>query len=164
MSEQLSSQQQMVLDEQRLLLSRTTDTGIHLDGKAATILQAGGLIIALVGATSLPAFVYAPVTIWQKVALAAAFLAFLGMVLAALRAWRPSEFASPGTLDWNELFTDYIYQDIDTCYEVALNNLLETTRHTLQRNQAKAKWVNISVYLFGLQIAAVLALALATAG
>ena len=84
-------QKQLVLEQAQRLNDTVDRTGEHLDGKAAALLQAGSLIIALTGATSLPALVANQPPPFVLAGAAAGFLAFIAMTVCAVLAWRQRE-------------------------------------------------------------------------
>lgn len=162
MPEGLSIQQQLVLEEQLRMLEAKDRTGEHLDGKAATVLQSGGLVIALTGAVSIPAFV-SQQTPWVLVGIAFAFAMFLGMLLCAILAWRPSPYAVPGAKTWDELFSDYLYKSGTECYDQVLSNVFAAVRQNHAHNEHKALLVQWAGWLFAVQVAGILVLAVAGA-
>lgn len=149
----------MVIQQRYAMLSTVNQTGEQLDNKAATLVQAGGLIIALVGVVKIPDFVGSP-TPWAIASIALAFLAFAGMVVCAQLAWTPSRSVLPGTQDWDFLSTNYLNEDVPGCFDQILSDLFEAIRTHRQRNDHKAWLVSLAAWLFMAQIVGVLALAL----
>lgn len=155
----LTPQQAMILDQQHRMLDTRSATGDQLDAKAGSLLQAGGLVIALAGAVNLPGFVSQPSAL-GTLGIAIAFGAFAGMVVCAALAWAPSKYAIPGTSDWEEIFQDYLFLPVDGCLEQVLIDLISTTKIHETRNRAKSRYVAWATWLFAVQIVGVLVLAL----
>lgn len=158
----LTTQQQLVLEQNLRMLERSSAVGDHLDSKAALVFQSGALITGLLGAVSIPTFAYNPASWWQLVAMTVAFLAFAGMLALALRAWWPSKFSHPGALDWDETFTAYIDVAEGNCYNQVLSDTKDVLSDMLNRNRDKAYFVNAAAFLLLIQVAAILILALLT--
>ena len=156
----LTPQQQLVLEQRQKALDIHIQTGDHLDGKAATIMQAGGLLIALSGAVRIPAFIYNPPSLSPQIALTIAFGAYLAMLLLSLWAWMPSKSVSPGRNDWDWLYNSYISEGIDRCFEQILSDLVCSIDGQLDRNRHKARNVIIATWLLAIQLIGILALAL----
>ena len=82
------------------------------------------------------------------------------MVLLAVFAGLPSDFGHSGNTNWDEMFADYIHQDVDACFDQILADLLEAIERSVQRNRSKARYVTWAAVLFAVQILGVLFLAL----
>jgi hypothetical protein len=158
----ITTQQQLILEQQRRLCDTIDQTGIHLDNKAATILQAGGLIVAITGATVLPSAINnQPQLLWG---VAAGFLIFIAMIITAIAAWRPQGHLLVGNgADWDSFFDDYISRDVEDAYGTVLKNLLDATIANQAANHRKARYVNIAAWLFAGQVTAILILSVAVA-
>jgi hypothetical protein len=163
MAEQLTEQQRLTLDMLWRKYDAKERTREHLDGKAATILQAGGLVVVLTGAVSISTFVTPSPTGWTLAGLAFAFALFLGMILCALLAWRPSDHSLVGPTEWDELYNEYINETIDKCYAHVVSNLLGATERNGVLNDRKAHLVGLAGWLFAAQVTGILALAVAAA-
>ena len=159
MSEEVSPQRQLVLEQKYRMFENSVQVGEHLDSKASALLQAGGLVIALTGVVKIPGFVANP-DLWSTIGIAIAFFAFAGMVLLAVFAGLPSDFGHSGNTNWDEMFADYIHQDVDACFDQILADLLEAIERSVQRNRSKARYVTWAAVLFAVQILGVLFLAL----
>ena len=159
MSEEVSPQRQLVLEQKYRMFENSIQVGDHLDSKASGLLQAGGLVIALTGVVKIPGFVANP-DLWGIIGIAVAFFAFAGMVLLAVLAWSPADFGHPGNTNWDEIFTDYIHQDVDACFDQILADLLEAIERSAKRNRSKAGYVTWAAGLFAVQILGVLLLAM----
>lgn len=159
-AEQMSVQQQLVLEQRYKALDLHTLTGDHLDGKAQTLLQAGSLIIGLSSAVTIPTFVYQPPNVWAQSGIAIAFVAFGAMLLSSLNAWTPSKTTIPGENDWNELFDKYLYESTTGCFDKVLSDLVYTINRLHERNARKARLVILSTWLLAVQIVGILILAL----
>lgn len=155
----LTLQEQMVLDSLNRTYANSVQTGDHLDNKATALLQAGGLVIALTGVVKIPEFVATP-TLWAGLGIAIAFLAFAGMILLAVLAWRPSSFAHAGGIEWDEIFDDYLLVDAEKCFNQVLSDLTSAIQQNFARNTAKSRYVHLSALLFAAQVVGVLVLAL----
>lgn len=142
------------------MFENSIQVGDHLDSKASALLQAGGLVIALTGVVKIPSFVANP-DLWGIIGISLAFLSFAGMVLLAVIAGLPSSFGHSGEIKWDEIFADYIDQDVDACFNQILADLLEAIERSAKRNRSKAGYVAWSSGLFAVQIVGVLLLALA---
>ncbi|MBW7881186.1 MAG: hypothetical protein H3C34_00880 [Caldilineaceae bacterium] len=155
----MTVQQQLTLEACQRMLDTRIQTGEHLDNKAATILQAGSLIIALFGATSVPTMMYSQGSVgltWVYVPVTLVFGMFLAMVFVSLRAWNPSEHEIPGTTDWNQIVNGYLSVSIVDCYDQILSDLLQSIESNKRRNEKKACYVTMSIVLLGLQVLVIL--------
>lgn len=160
---ELSTQQQLLLDQTLRLCDSVDRTGEHLDGKAGTILQAGSLIIALTGATTLPSLVAGSQSPYVLAALSVGFLAFIGMTACAVWAWRPSDHKLVGAETWEDSFTMYINQEPEKAYQQVLFDLLESVGPNMATNARKARYVTLATWLLVLQVVGILVIALASA-
>lgn len=160
---QLTTQQMLVLEQTQRLYDGVDRTGEHLDNKAATVLQAGSLIIALTGATTLPAVIAANSSPWTLAALAGSFLLFITMVACAIFAWRPNTHEQPGRADWDSFFDEYISRERDEAYNQVLSNLMGAIQVNQAGNKRKARYVTAAAWLLALQVAGILVLAVAGA-
>lgn len=163
MSDSLTPQQQLLLDQQWRMLDARNQAGDHLDNKASIILQSGSLIIALVGVVALPSVIAQQAPTVQLVGLAFALLMFAGMIMCALLAWRPSDFSIPGATDWDAMYNDYVNETLANAYAQVLSNIMNTTDKHAQRNRVKAKYVTWGAWLLVLQVAGILVIAVASA-
>lgn len=156
---QLTTQQELVLEQTQRLYDGVDRTGEHLDNKAATILQAGSLIIALTGATTLPAVIAANASLWTLAAVAGSFLLFIAMVACAIFAWRPDTHEQAGRADWDSFFDEYISRERDEAYNQVLSNLMGAIQVNQAGNKRKARYVTAAAWLLALQVAGILVLA-----
>lgn len=159
----LTTQQNLILEQTQRLYDTIDRTGEHLDGKAATILQAGSLIIALTSATTLPALVTSQATPWIIAGAAIGFFAFIGMTVCAILAWRPQAHKLVGATTWDDFFDLYISKQADEAYNQVLVNLSHAITANMAANQSKARYVTWSAWLLALQVTGILAIALASA-
>jgi hypothetical protein len=159
----LTTQQNLVLEQTQRLYDNIDRTGEHLDGKAAAILQAGSLIIALVGATTLPSLVTNSTMPWVLAGAATGFVAFIGMTICAVLAWRPSEHKYVGSLSWDNFFDLYISKELDDAYNQVLINLSDAIKANIAANERKARYVTLGTWLLVLQVAGILVIALGSA-
>lgn len=159
----LTTQQNLVLGQTQRLSDSVDRTGEHLDGKAAAVLQAGSLIIALTGATTLPTLVGSSPAPWLLVGLAAGFGAFIGMTICAVLAWRPNGHKLAGSADWDTYFDLYISKEADDAYNQVLHNLSRAITANQSANERKARYVTWSAWLLALQVAGILVIALGSA-
>lgn len=157
--ESLTVQEQMVMAHLNRTYANSIQTGDHLDNKATALMQAGGLVIALTGVVKIPGFASNP-TAWAAVGISLAFLAFAGMILAAVKAWNPSNFSHAGAIEWDEMFNAYLLKDVQDCYSQELYDLSSAIEDMFARNISKGKYVRLSALLFAIQIVGVLILAL----
>lgn len=156
----ITNQQRLVLDQQQRLSDTIDRSGEQLDNKAAVLLQAGGLLIALTGATVLPDAIAASVSPWTLAGVALGFLLFIAMIACAMLAWRPQNHMLVGAgADWDSFFDDYISKDVDDAYNQVLQNLLIATDYNRAANARKARLVELAGWLFALQVAGILVLA-----
>jgi hypothetical protein len=156
-------QKQLVLEQTQRLYDTVDRTGEHLDGKAATVLQAGSLIIALTSATTLPSLVGAQPSPWMLGGLVCGFLAFIGMTICAILAWRPGDHKLSGSPDWDNFFDLYISQEMDDAYNQVLSNLGIAVAANMATNARKARYVTLATWLLVLQVVGILVLAVASA-
>ncbi len=157
----MTEQQRLVLEQQQRLFDGIDRTGEHLDSKAMAVLQSGGLIVALTGATALPAFVAASTSPWTLLGIAVGFLLFIGMVYCTLKAWSPTSHENPSSVDWDKAFDDYISKEVDEAYNQVLSNIMSATEHNKAVNERKAKYVVAAGWLLAGQVAAILILSVA---
>ncbi len=163
LTEQLTEQQRLTLDMLWRKYDAKERTREHLDSKAGTILQAGGLVITLTGAVAIPTIVTQNPTGWTLAGLAFAFALFLGMILCALLAWRPSDHTLVGPTEWDALYNEYVNETLDQCFAHVISNLLGATERNGAWNDRKANLVGLAGWLFAAQVAGILALAVVAA-
>lgn len=156
---EFNAQRQAILAHQYKAMEMTNSNGDHLDNKAATLLQSGAFIIALVGAVKIPSYVYAPNTA-ATIGIIIAFAAFAGMILLALRAWFPSDVKLPGTIDWAFLWNEYVYAAGEEFFNQMLSDVQDVITESIARNAIKARCVTYATWLFIVQIVGILILAL----
>lgn len=159
----LTTQQQLALEQTRNLYNEVNRTGEHLDGKANAIIQAGGLIVAVTGATALPSLATAAAPLPVLAGLAVAFVIFIAMIWCAVTAWRPVNHELAGSANWNNVFDLYISREADDAYNQVLQNLIESATTNRAANERKARYVTAAAWLLALQVAGILALAVAAA-
>jgi hypothetical protein len=97
-----------------------------------------------------------------KIGIAIGFLAFAGMVLLALSATRPSDSPMPGADSWDKIYDKYVTVEIENAFDQVLVDSLEAYRLLCDLNQHKATRLQWSIALFGIQLAGLLLLALAS--
>lgn len=156
----LTTQQQLVLEQTQRLYDTLDRTGEHLDGKAAAILQAGSLIIALTGATVLPSLVASTKSPWLVAGLAIGFAAFIGMTICAIVAWRPADHQLVGSESWDNFFDLYISKEVDDAYNQVLGNLSDAIAANKDANEVKVRYVTVGAWLLVVQVVGILAMAL----
>lgn len=152
---------QVVLDQLYYRLGQVYQANEHLDTKALGLLQAAGLILALIGALKFPVALYGN-ELWAKSGIAVGFFAFAGMVLLTLLAWKPADFPVPGPADWDKIYDDYVTVPIGQTFDQLLQDGLEVQRRLLALNRHKASRLAGSTVLFAVQLAGLLLLALAS--
>lgn len=152
MTAEYAAQVEVMLDRLDKNLNLSWQTGDHLDNKAATLLQASSIVTGLTGVIAVPAFVSAPSSGGEILALAVAFATFVGMIVCALLAWWPSNLSYPGGYKWDTIFPNYIAKDLPDCKDQLLADTLEALRLALERNVWKSRMVRISGMLFALQV------------
>lgn len=152
-------QQLLTLEQQYYSLTHITASNDRLDDKAMALLQGAGLLLVLIGALRLPAFVTNP-NLWGWLGLAVGFLAFAAMILLLTLSWYPGVSPSPGAQDWDNIYDRYITVDKDACFDQILVNVLESYDLKLSLNRVKARRLKWGVWLFLLQIVGLLILAL----
>lgn len=136
--------------------------GEHLDGKAGTILQAGSLIIALTGATTLPSLVSSQLSGWMLAGTSIGFLAFIGMTVCAILAWRPTNYQMAGSASWDNYFDLYISKEVDDAYNQVLYSLTQVITANMAANTRKARYVTLGTWLLVVQVVGILAIAVAS--
>lgn len=159
----LTTQQQLVIEQAQRLYDTVDHTGEHLDGKASTVLQAGSLIIALTGATTLPSLVAGTSAPWVLPGVAVGFLAFIGMTVCAILAWRPDDHKLVGQPDWDGFYDNYISKEKDEAVSQVLSNLAAAIKHNMAANERKATYVTAATWLLVAQVVGILVIALASA-
>lgn len=159
---ELTPQQRMILNRKDRDLEISLQTGDHLDSKAATIIQAGGFIIALTGAVSLSTLIAQQPGGVALAGLIVAFAAFAAMIGLSLRSWIPSNIPYPGTRDWDDIQATYLSAkvDLEQCYDQMLSDILGAIDASIERNSEKARDVTIAAWLLIIQVAGILVLSL----
>jgi hypothetical protein len=156
-------QYQLVLEQQYFGLSQLYQANDHLDDKALSLLQAAGLILALVGALEIPGFVAtSEPALWAKVGISLGFAAFVAMVVTVALAWRPGASHLPGTQDWNKVYDKYVTVELNHSFDKVLVDAMEVYDRIAAINIVKAKRLRWAVWLFLLQIIGLLILAMAS--
>lgn len=155
----LSVQESLLLQQRYYSLSQLDQANSSLDNKAMALIQAASLIFALIGALQFPDAIHDH-TVHVLAAIAASFLIFMAMVFFLTKVWSPGDYALPGTNDWDKMFSDYLWVDGDKCYTQILDNCTEAYARLKCSNKLKARRLTIAVYLFLLQIAGLLVIAL----
>ena len=90
-------------------------------------------------------------------------LAFIGMIVCAVLAWRPQDHKLVGATTWDEFFDHYISKELDDAYNQVLSNLSNAITINLAANQRKARYVTAATWLLALQVTGILVIALASA-
>lgn len=151
----LNIQQSLLLQQKYQALEIINQANDSLDKKAATLLQASALIVALTGVLSIPGFIRTdnPVA-WAKVGIAVAFLLFAGMIILSAIAWFPKGYYLPGSLDWDwdELYKQYLLVDSDSSFNQVLRDCTVTIERLKVLNYHKGLLLKISAGLFVVQI------------
>ncbi len=153
---QLTVQQELVLQQKNAQVQAVLHAADNLDSKAAGLVQAGGLIVALSSAVSISGYIAANPSPIILIALAVAFLAFMLMLVFAIQAWLPRTVEMPGTRNWDEIFNDYINEEPDKCFEQVLADAIEAIRQIDDLNLRKAQRVYWAAWLLGAQVAGLL--------
>lgn len=156
----LSTQQELVLAECRMAFERLDQAADMLDSRTMGLVQASALLLALVGVVRLPGFVTGPVNGWQVAAVGVALLAFAGMIGLLLLALLPRVYVLPGSLDWDELFNDYVNVSEDDCFAQVLNNLIKATEERQAVNGRKGLCLRWAIVLFIVQIVGLLSVSM----
>lgn len=150
----------LLLDEHVRVWEWSVKAGEHLDHKALSLVQAAGLILALVGALKLPGFTAIASPPAAIAALVIAFLAFTGLLASAFWAANPAKQPVPGTGENEPLFAKYLDANPKDAYLQILADYIGVTRRQMTINQHKAKLVAVGGGLFVLQIVALVSAAL----
>lgn len=156
---ELTAQHELVLQQKYTLLQAVLQSSDTLDSKASTLLQSGGLIVALVGVVSIPGFVTNPSTA-AKIGIGVAFGAFLLMVILSLRASLPSKVEMPGALNWDEIHQDYLFETLDNCYQQILSDCIQSIQLIQETNERKSTFIVWSALLLIVQIGGLFSIAL----
>jgi hypothetical protein len=156
MSQDLTTQQQLVLERTRWMLDAKEKTRDALDAKAATILQSSSLVIVLTGAVGISTMATEYASSWMLGVVVFAFFVFLLMLICALWAWKPSVHSLPGSTDWDTLYNDYINEDADTCFSKVLSDTLNSIEKNHKYNEQKSRLVSWAGWLFAAQVAGIL--------
>lgn len=155
----MTFQQQLLLQQKQTTLAMVADARTNIDNRANALLQSGILLLLLVSAIKLPAFVQQPSPL-VSVALALAFLTFAGMVAANLLALAPRPFPTPTADNWDAIHTKYLQADEETCYNQVLSDTIAAIDMMEAINKRKALYLKASMVLFVLQLVGLLGLAL----
>ena len=151
----LNIQQSLLLQQKYQALEIINQANDGLDKKAATLLQASALIVALTGVLTIPGFIRTdnPVA-WAQVGIAIAFLLFAGMIILSTIAWFPQSTYLPGSLDWdwNELYYQYLLVDSESCFNQVLRDCTITIERLKVLNSRKGVLLKVSAGLFVVQI------------
>jgi len=151
----------LLLEQKYKILQIFDQANDSLDSKATQLLQAGGLIVALVTALSFSTFFASPgSTTSAKAGIAVACLAFVGMIGLSIAAWSPKESGAPGSLDWAQMYDRYILVDDETCYNQILSDCTEAIASSKAVNIRKGNLVKWSAFLLVLQLGGLVILAL----
>lgn len=159
-SMQLSTQQQLVLEQMQRLYDNEERTGEHLDNKAMAILQTGSLIVALASVTVLSNISQISRSAWTVSASIFGFVLFGSMVLLSLSAMKPREHKTVGTPDWIYMHANYINKEPNEAYTQLLANLVEATKANGKANKHKAKLVERATWSVVFLVAEILVLAI----
>lgn len=156
-------QYQLTLEQQYYGLSQLYQANDHLDNKALSLLQAAGLILALVGALEIPNFITTnePV-LWAKIGIGIGFAAFVLMVITITTTWTPKEVHLPGSQDWDKVYDDYVTVKLERSFDQHLVNILDAFERAALVNSTKSARIRVAVILFVFQVSGLLILAMAS--
>ena len=132
-----------------------------LDVRAQQLVQAAGLIVVLVSVIKLPQILATP-SLWGRLAFGVAFLAFTGMVWAALRVWWPRDYGAPGNglAEWDDTYYRSLIVDDEEGFKQVWADYQGLIDLLAAVNLRKARWLQWAMALFLIQIAGLLAVAL----
>jgi hypothetical protein len=152
---EITPQQEMVLQQTSQIITTVEHSNTILDGKMWRLVEAGALVVALIGGSSLAGLTsnYSTLT---YIMIIAAFLMYAIIICLSLTSHTPRWRKAPGTTDWEELFQTQIHATVDECYHQTLSNQLEVISDTMKTNHRKAKSVKLAHILFGLEILSLL--------
>lgn len=141
-------QQDLLLAQKYLQVQAMQQASDSLDNKANALLQVSGLIVALSSVVAIPGFVFDNPTTGVKIGIGVAFVAFAFMVGLSLLAALPNKIELPGTLDWDELYQNYVLETPDGCFEHLLSDCVQSIEQIKGQNARKANLVRLSAGLF----------------
>lgn len=142
-----------LIDEKYSVYDTLVDAGRSLDGKANSLMQSGGFILALSAAAGIANWTQANMTDWALTAALVSAVAFIAMIVISLVAWSPSDYEVPGTTkSWDSLYDDYIELSPDACDAQVLRDLFNAINSLKKRNGIKVKLVRISSWLLVVQV------------
>lgn len=148
----LSPQHQMLLEQKYQTLAFIDNANDKLDEKAGVLIQAGGLIVALLSAFGLPDIFEGTVTTFGVVAFVITLVAFGAMVALAFVAWLPQKHPYPGTLDWELMWDDIVYSDLEVSFVQVLEDCLKSMTDLQEIGHRKGKLLKWSALMLIIQI------------
>lgn len=146
-----SANEVAVLDNVRRSLDAFDQANDHVDGKALGLIQAASLLVAVSAALILPYWTAGGMGV---LVLAAALVAFAGMLVCAALAWSPNVVTLPGPLDWDEIYDSYLTPDPQACFDQMLSDALRSIQLAQAVNVRKARYLQWSMALFVMLILA----------
>jgi hypothetical protein len=155
-----SFQQSLLLEQKYRALEMIDQANNSLDTKATQLLQASGLIVALVSVLSIPSFVTSRLTHLMEAGIAVAFLVFVLMIGLSILAWSPGKHVIPGSADWNEMYNRYILVDSERCFDQILSDCTEAIESSKSANSRKGDLLKWSASLLVVQIGGLMMIAL----
>jgi hypothetical protein len=153
--------QEMVLEQRYKSLDIIQQANRALEDKANVLLQAGGVVIALVAAFGLSdlaglvksANFHVP-PILATIALSLSFASFLISILLFRQTINPKDYHVPGDTNWSNTFDKYLSLSYDECFDQVLKDLFKAIDSALELNRSKAQQVSGMTWALLVQISA----------
>lgn len=150
---QLTPQQQLVLEQKYTQLTMINAGNDHMDEKASSLLQSGGVVTGLIVAAGVVLGSLSTVSI---VAVFLIALMYAIMIVLSAWAWMPTKYRLPGEIEWGDLFTAYLSVELETCFEQVLSDVLLAIDEARATSRHKAIRVQWAIRCFAIQMVAVL--------
>lgn len=144
----LDIRQQLVLEEQRQLLSALQGFNDELDHKATRLRQAGLFTAALVIALGISGFTGIPLGVAAAVSIL--------IIILTTETLSPQDHQLPGATDWGEIESDYLLVDAEICFQHIWSDIFGAMETTKVINKSKARAVIWAGRLLWLQVMGIL--------
>lgn len=142
-SQLLTDSQKLTLQEQIYSLDQIYRATEVVDEKAMVFLKLASLIWVLL------VFLATIKIMWL-------ILLFSAIMILMVYVSLPTVSYHPGTSDWEQLYTEYVNQDSNACFDQVLSDYSETMVKMLEINECKSRIVRCSAILFCVQIIGVI--------
>lgn len=145
-------QQQIVLEEQYRKLAMRDGANDILDAKAGTIIQASGILVAVLSLLSIPNLIFDDPSVLAVTLAVVALVIFGIIVFLTLFSASPKDYETPGKDDMDTIVSRYLDVSESICYQQVLLDVATSSKQRAVINKQKAKDISIATWLLLVQV------------